>query len=107
MRFDGNGNLSFHLCELPFSFARRVSSNWQAPSFTNKRTRQALKFGRHPERSYSLRDNLSSTKKPELKALVLDSFAIASRLPESTVLNGSRFFNSGFFSTNAGTRSRQ
>src|SRR5436309_8830243 len=41
MRFDGNGNLSFHLCELPFSFARRVSSNWQAPSFTNKRTRQA------------------------------------------------------------------
>ena len=33
--------------------------------------------------------------------------AIASRLPESTVLNGSTFANSGFAFTTAGTRSRQ
>ena len=37
----------------------------------------------------------------------IESFAIASRLPERTVLNGSTFFNSGFFATTAGTRSRQ
>src|SRR5262245_15382505 len=35
------------------------------------------------------------------------SFAIAARLPDRTVLKGSTFFNSGFFSTTAGTRSRQ
>src|SRR5262245_14458598 len=35
------------------------------------------------------------------------NFAIASRLPDKTVLNGSTFFKSGFFSTTAGTRSRQ
>ena len=37
----------------------------------------------------------------------IGSFAIASRLPESTVLNGSTFLSSGFFSASAGTRSRQ
>ena len=35
------------------------------------------------------------------------SFAIASRSPESTVLNGSTFLSSGFSFTSAGTRSRQ
>lgn len=35
------------------------------------------------------------------------NFAIASRLPERTVLNGSRFASSGFAFTTAGTRSRQ
>ena len=37
----------------------------------------------------------------------MESFAIASRLPDSTVLNGSTFFSSGFAFTTAGTRSRQ
>jgi hypothetical protein len=37
----------------------------------------------------------------------IESFAIASRLPESTVLNGSAFLSSGFFAATAGTRSRQ
>jgi hypothetical protein len=35
------------------------------------------------------------------------NFAIASRLPDSTVLNGSTFASSGFALTTAGTRSRQ
>jgi hypothetical protein len=35
------------------------------------------------------------------------NFAIASRLPASTVLNGSTFASSGFALTTAGTRSRQ
>ena len=35
------------------------------------------------------------------------SFAIASRFPDSTVLKGSSFFNSGFCSASTGTRSRQ
>ena len=35
------------------------------------------------------------------------SFAIASRLPDITVLNGSTFASSGFALTSAGTRSRQ
>jgi hypothetical protein len=34
------------------------------------------------------------------------SFAIASRLPESTVLNGSTFASSGFALTTAGTHSK-
>src|SRR5271165_2283063 len=38
------------------------------------------------------------------KRSFIGSFAIASRLPESTVLNGSTFLSSGFFSTSAGTR---
>ena len=37
----------------------------------------------------------------------IESFAIASRLPDSTVLNGSTFASSGFAFTTAGTRSRQ
>ena len=37
----------------------------------------------------------------------IESFAIASRLPDRTVLNGSTFFSSGFFATTTGTRSRQ
>ena len=37
----------------------------------------------------------------------IGSFAIASRLPDSTVLNGSTFASSGFALTSAGTRSRQ
>jgi putative tryptophan/tyrosine transport system substrate-binding protein len=37
----------------------------------------------------------------------IESLAIASRLPESTVLNGSTFLSSGFSATTAGTRSRQ
>ena len=37
----------------------------------------------------------------------VESFAIASRLPDSTVLNGSTFASSGFALTSAGTRSRQ
>src|SRR5271165_2351008 len=41
------------------------------------------------------------------KRSLIGSFAIASRLPESTVLNGSTFLSSGFFSTSASTRSRQ
>ena len=36
-----------------------------------------------------------------------DSLAIASRFPDSTVLNGSVLFNAGFCATTAGTRSRQ
>jgi hypothetical protein len=36
-----------------------------------------------------------------------ESLAIASRLPERTVLNGSTFLSSGFFATTTGTRSRQ
>ena len=35
------------------------------------------------------------------------NFAIASRLPDMTVLNGSTFASSGFALTTAGTRSRQ
>ena len=35
------------------------------------------------------------------------NFAIASRLPDITVLNGSTFASSGFALTTAGTRSRQ
>ena len=37
----------------------------------------------------------------------IESFAIASRSPDSTVLNGSTFASSGFALTTAGTRSRQ
>jgi hypothetical protein len=37
----------------------------------------------------------------------IDSLAIASRLPDSTVLNGSTFLSEGFFATTAGTRSMQ
>jgi hypothetical protein len=37
----------------------------------------------------------------------IESLAIASRLPESTVLNGSAFLSSGLFAATAGTRSRQ
>jgi hypothetical protein len=35
------------------------------------------------------------------------NFAIASRSPDSTVLNGATFASSGFAFTTAGTRSRQ
>ena len=37
----------------------------------------------------------------------IESFAIASRSPDSTVLKGSTFASSGFAFTTAGTRSRQ
>ncbi len=37
----------------------------------------------------------------------IESFAIASRLPDSTVLKGSTLASSGFALTTAGTRSRQ
>jgi len=37
----------------------------------------------------------------------IESFAIASRLPDSTVLKGSTFASSGFALTTAGTHSRQ
>ena len=37
----------------------------------------------------------------------IESLAIASRSPESTVLNGSTFASSGFAFTTAGTRSKQ
>ena len=37
----------------------------------------------------------------------IESFAIASRLPDITVLKGSTFLSSGFALTTAGTRSRQ
>ena len=37
----------------------------------------------------------------------MESFAIASRSPDITVLNGSTFASSGFAFTSAGTRSRQ
>jgi len=37
----------------------------------------------------------------------IESFAIASRFPDSTVLNGSTFASSGFAFMTAGTRSRQ
>jgi hypothetical protein len=41
-----------------------------------------------------------------MKSLV-DSFAMASRSPESTLLNGSTLVSSDFAFTSAGTRSRQ
>ena len=37
----------------------------------------------------------------------IESFAMASRLPDITVLNGSTLASSGFAFTTAGTRSRQ
>ena len=37
----------------------------------------------------------------------MESFAIAARLPDRTVLNGSTLASSGFAFTIAGTRSRQ
>jgi len=38
---------------------------------------------------------------------LIESLAIASGLPDNTVLNGSTFASSGFAFTTAGTRSRQ
>ena len=58
------------------------------------------------------RDELSTDMPVSVAASIfsrscIESFAIAARLPERTVLNGSTFANSGFAFTTAGTRSRQ
>jgi hypothetical protein len=37
----------------------------------------------------------------------IESLAIASRLPDRMVLNGSTFFSSGLFAATTGTRSKQ